>query len=80
MAAARRPHEFRGTPQQRGYRDASIKRLEKGSFRFPAAPATAETTGVEIKAADLMMLLDGIDLGSVRRQPRYSRETAEKPR
>jgi len=56
------------------------KRLEKGSFRFPAAPATAETTGVEIKAADLMMLLDGIDLGSVRRQPRYSRETAEKPR
>ena len=56
------------------------KRLEKGSFRFPAAPATPETKGVEVKAADLMMLLDGVDLGSVRRQPRYTREAVENPR
>ena len=56
------------------------KRLEKGSFRFPAAPATPEAKGVEVKAADLMMLLDGVDLGSVRRQRRYSRETVENPR
>jgi transposase len=56
------------------------KRLEKGSFRFPAAPATPEAKGVEVKAADLMMLLDGVDLGSVRRQRRYSRETVATPR
>ena len=53
------------------------KRLERGSFRFPAA---AQATGhVEVKAADLMMILDGVDLGSVRRQRRYSRESVEIP-
>jgi transposase len=56
------------------------KRLEKGSFRFPAAPSPGESKGVEVKAADLMMILDGVDLGSVRRQRRYSRETVENPR
>ncbi len=45
------------------------KRLEAGTFRFPAA---AEA-GVEIRAADLQMLLDGIDLSSVQRQKRYRR-------
>lgn len=45
------------------------KRLEVGSFRFPQADAA----GVEIRAADLQMLLDGIDLGSVKRQKRYRR-------
>jgi hypothetical protein len=30
---------------------------------------------VEVKAADLMMILDGVDLGSVRRQRRYERQT-----
>ncbi len=56
------------------------KRLEKGSFRFPIAATASATKGVEVKAADLMMLLDGVDLGSVRRQRRYSRETVENPR
>ena len=51
------------------------KRLEKGCFRFPAT----EAEGVEVKAADLMMILDGVDLGSVRRQRRYSRETVANP-
>jgi transposase len=45
------------------------KRLEAGSFRFPLA----EAAGLEIRAADLQMLLDGIDLGSVKRQRRYRR-------
>ena len=45
------------------------KRLEAGTFRFPQA----EAAGVEIRAADLQMLLDGIDLGSVKRQKRYRR-------
>jgi transposase len=54
------------------------KRLERGSLRFPAA--AAQVTGhVEVKAADLMMILDGVDLASVRRQRRYSRESVEIP-
>ena len=51
------------------------KRLERGTFRFPTAPTDA-TKGVEIKAADLMMILDGVDLGRVRRQRRYERQPA----
>jgi transposase len=47
------------------------KRLEKGTFRFPAAAGNG--TGVEIRAADLAMLLDGVDLESVQRQTRYRR-------
>ena len=45
------------------------KRLEAGSFRFPQADGAR----LQIRAADLQMLLDGIDLGSVRRQKRYRR-------
>jgi len=45
------------------------KRLEAGTFRFPAADAA----GLEIRAADLQMLLDGIDLESVKRRRRYRR-------
>jgi transposase len=52
------------------------KRLEKGCFRFPAATTTDGSKGVEVKAADLMMILDGVDLGSVRRQRRYERQPA----
>jgi transposase len=51
------------------------KRLEEGTFRFPAAPA--DGGGVEIRAADLSMLLDGVDLGSVKRQKRYQRPQAQ---
>jgi|SRR5271156_4723360 transposase len=45
------------------------KRLELGSFRFPQA----DGGGVEIRAADLQMLLDGVDLDSVKRRKRYHR-------
>jgi len=45
------------------------KRLEAGTFRFPAA----EDAGVEIRAVDLQMLLDGVDLDSVKRSRRYRR-------
>jgi transposase len=45
------------------------KRLEAGTFRFPAA----QDAGVEIRAADLQMLLDGVDLDSVKRGRRYRR-------
>ena len=56
------------------------KRLERGTFPFPTATTACERSGVEVKAADLMMILDGVDLGSVRRQRRYCRETVENPR
>jgi transposase len=70
---------IRVTPQERGHCDASIKRLEKGCFRFPTGEVAQGATHVEVKAADLMMILDGVDLGSVRRQRRYSREAVENP-
>ena len=51
------------------------KRLEKGSFRFPtAAEGTAK---LSIGAADLSMLLSGIDLASVKRQPRFQPASPE---
>jgi transposase len=56
------------------------KRLERGSFRFSAVSTANESKGVEVKAADLMMILDGVDLSSARRQRRYSRETVESTR
>jgi len=46
------------------------KRLERGSYRFPAVTGTGD--GVEIRAADFAMILDGVDLESVKRQQRYS--------
>ncbi len=48
-------------------------RLEAGTFRFPAA-TSVEQPGLSISAADLAMLLDGVDLSSVRRTKRYRRE------
>ena len=50
------------------------KRLEAGSYRFPSAPG--ELPRVEIRAADLVMLLAGIDLASVKRGKRYHRPVA----
>jgi transposase len=43
------------------------KRLEKGVFRFPSAGAGS----VEVEAAELMLLLEGIDLAGSRRRERW---------
>lgn len=51
------------------------KRLEKGTFKFPVPASSRSRRRVEIKASDLMMLLDGVDLRTVRREPRYRRQT-----
>ena len=51
------------------------KRLEKGTFRFPET-SEAEATSVTVKATDLIMLLDGVDLATVKRRPRYARDSA----
>jgi transposase len=50
------------------------KRLEQGSFRFPVP--SGDDHGVEIRAADLTMILEGIDLESVKRRKRYRRPEA----
>jgi transposase len=52
------------------------KRLEAGSFRFPAS---GDQASVAIRAADLLMLLDGVDLSSVRRRQRYHRPRLAEP-
>lgn len=45
------------------------KRLEAGIFHFPGK----ETSSVEVEAAELALLLEGIDLADARRQRRYRR-------
>ncbi len=48
-------------------------RLEQGTFRFPTPAAHENATSLTISAADLAMLLDGVDLTSVQRTKRYRR-------
>jgi transposase len=45
------------------------KRLEKGTFRMPVAKPDA--TSIELKASELAMLLEGIDLRSIKRRERF---------
>lgn len=47
------------------------KRLERGVFHLPAAQA--DQTSLTLAAADLSLLLSGVDLASVRRSKRYQR-------
>lgn len=49
------------------------KRLEQGVFKFPTLQSLTNADGAEITAADLAMLLEGIDLDSAKRHPRYRR-------
>jgi transposase len=44
------------------------KRLEEGTFRLPAI--AADHRSVQIRASELAMLLEGIDLKALRRSPR----------
>jgi transposase len=45
------------------------KRLEKGTFRMPIAKPDAAS--IELKASELAMLLEGIDLRSIKRRARF---------
>ena len=45
------------------------KRLERGVFHLPRTGVSR----LELDAADLTLLLDGIDLGSATRRPRFTR-------
>jgi transposase len=51
------------------------KRLEKGSFVFPPPPTDESEEApakLQVRARELMLLLEGVDLKSVRRQRRYA--------
>ncbi len=48
------------------------KRLEAGTFKMPKT--RADQASVELRASELAMILDGIDLASVKRVKRYRRE------
>jgi len=51
------------------------KRLEEGAFKLPRIDSDAKS--VELRASELAMMLDGIDLRSVKRVKRYSRKKSE---
>lgn len=53
------------------------KRLEQGVFRFPVLGNTASAR-LEIRAAELAMLLDGVVLEKVQRRRRYHRPATAK--
>lgn len=53
------------------------KRLERGSFRLPWEREKAqEQASVEMEAAELALILEGIDLRGARRRPRWVPTTA----
>lgn len=56
------------------------KRLEEGSFVLPAADGKRTKVGehgLVLRPTELAMLLDGVDLTSVRRHKRYQRRTGK---
>jgi transposase len=46
------------------------KRLEEGTFRLPSAKTAGAS--LELKASELAMLLEGIDLTSIKRRKRFT--------
>lgn len=62
------------------------KRLERGSYEFPTDRMTkgsnvpvGDSRRLEIRADELALLLEGIDLQSVKRRPRYQRPASAPP-
>ena len=55
------------------------RRLERGTFELPQAAANAagaSAAGVEIQRSELALILEGIELSSVKRRQRWRREPA----
>lgn len=55
------------------------KVLQKGTFRFPDLQ-NFSSAGLEIDASTLHMILDGIDLATVRKRQRYKLSPSEPQR
>lgn len=56
-----------------------MKRLERGSFEL-VHPESPDTKRVQITASQLSLILEGIELSSVRRRKRYQRPSPEAQR
>jgi transposase len=52
------------------------KRLEEGTFKLPRLDGSGAS--VQLRASELAMMLDGIDLKSIRRTRRYQRPAPQK--
>lgn len=52
------------------------KRLEKGTFEMPVIHT--ETTSAEVSSQQLMLILEGIKLSSIRKKPRYEKFAVNK--
>ena len=52
------------------------KRLEEGTYRFPHSPVGGSR--LEIRAGDLLAILEGLDLSQVKRRKRYRRKVVSK--
>ena len=53
------------------------RRLERGTFEMPRALHTATgVAGIEMRLSELSLILEGIELSSVRRRRRWRREVA----
>src|SRR5450631_4813825 len=48
------------------------KRLEEGVFKLPRAEGAKQA--LELRASELAMILDGIDVSKLKRLPRYQRD------
>lgn len=53
------------------------KQLEQGRFELPAS--TSASDRVDLDATQLRLILDGIDLSSVKRRKRYAHRDAPEP-
>jgi len=51
--------------------ELSYKRLEAGVFKLPRMSEGARS--IELRASELAMILDGIDVSKLKRVPRYER-------
>jgi hypothetical protein len=56
----------------------SYKRLERGVFKLPRMNAGSRSS--EIRASELAMILEGIDMTKLKRVPRYQRTNARNNR
>ena len=52
------------------------KRLEEGVFKLPRPPEDGSHVSVPLRPSELAMLLEGIDLSSIKRLKRYQRPTS----
>lgn len=50
------------------------QQLQKGTYQFPEHAALAGQEALEVTRAQLSLILDGIDLSSVKQRPRFQLE------